>query len=64
MLVLTRRPGEWVRITLPDGTQVKVVITAVDRNEVRVGFEADRSVRVDREEVAVIKDAERKNAHK
>ena len=48
MLILMRRAGESIRI----GDDITVKIVNVDRNRVRVGVNAPREVRVDREEVA------------
>jgi len=47
MLVLTRRIGEEIII---DGN-IRVVVTAISGNRVRLGIIAPRYVRVDREEV-------------
>jgi carbon storage regulator len=47
MLVLTRRIGEEIII---DG-RIRVKITAVQGDKVRVGVSAPQSVRIDREEV-------------
>ena len=47
MLVLTRKLGEEIII---DGC-IRVVITAIDHNKVRIGISAPPEVRVDREEV-------------
>ncbi len=47
MLVLTRKIGEEIII----GGNIKVTITAIDRNKVRIGISAPPDVRVDREEV-------------
>ncbi len=47
MLVLTRKLGEEIIIN----GNIRVVITAIDRNKVRIGISAPPEVRVDREEV-------------
>lgn len=47
MLILTRRPGEAVRI----GDEVEVYVVAVDGNQVRIGVKAPKSVAVHREEI-------------
>lgn len=47
MLVLTRRIGESLKI----GDDITVTILGVHGNQVRLGVEAPRHVRVDREEV-------------
>jgi carbon storage regulator len=47
MLILTRRPGEEIRI----GEDVTVILLGVKGNQARLGIQAPRSVTVDREEV-------------
>ena len=47
MLILSRRIGEKLII----GDNVTVTILAVKGNQVRIGIEAPRNVRVDREEI-------------
>jgi carbon storage regulator len=47
MLVLSRKVGEQIVI---DG-RIRVVVTAVQGDKVRVGIEAPQSVRIDRQEV-------------
>ena len=47
MLVLTRKPGEVLRI----GDDIKVTILSVRGNLVRVGIDAPKSVPVHRQEV-------------
>lgn len=47
MLILSRRIGEKLII----GDNVTVTILAVKGNQVRIGIDAPRNVRVDREEV-------------
>lgn len=51
MLILTRRTGEVVHI----GDEVKVTILAIVGDRVRVGFDAPRSIAVDRAEVVARK---------
>jgi carbon storage regulator len=48
MLILKRRPGQVLHV----GSDVKVTILAIKGNLVRVGFDAPRTVTVDRGEVA------------
>ncbi|HEY4531793.1 MAG TPA: carbon storage regulator CsrA [Kurthia sp.] len=47
MLVLSRKVGESIMI----GDDIKVKVIAVDGDQVKLGIEAPRSVKVDREEV-------------
>ena len=56
MLVLTRRPGETIRI----GTDVTVTVLEVRGDQIRIGIDAPRSVKVHREEV--FQEIERTNA--
>lgn len=47
MLILTRRPGESVKI----GDEITVTVLGVRGNQLRLGFTAPRHVSVHREEV-------------
>lgn len=47
MLVLTRKLGESIRI----GDNVKITIIEADGNNIKIGIDAPRSVKVHREEV-------------
>ena len=47
MLVLTRRPGEWITI----GDDVVVKVLSVKGDQIQLGIEAPREVRVDRGEI-------------
>ena len=49
MLVLTRRNGERLVIA----GEIIVTVLAIDGNKVRLGIEAPKSVRVDRQEIHV-----------
>lgn len=51
MLALTRRIGESVILTLPDGRRVEFAITDKSAGQVRAGIDAPKDVRIDREEV-------------
>lgn len=50
-LVLHRRPGERIRIKLPDGTLIWVSVVSTTPNRAVIGIHTPASVRVDREEV-------------
>lgn len=52
MLVLSRRIGESIII----GEDIEVTINSISGNQVRVGIQAPRNVRVDREEIRYRKD--------
>lgn len=47
MLILTRRPGEALRIA----GDISVVIIAVNGTQVRIGIDAPKEVTIDREEI-------------
>ena len=47
MLVLTRRVGEEIVI----GGEIRVIVTAVRGDRIRIGIDAPPSVRVDRQEI-------------
>jgi len=55
MLILTRRPGESVKI----GDDITVTVLGVRGNQLRLGFTAPQSVAVHREEVYVPIQSER-----
>lgn len=47
MLILTRRPGEVIRI----GADIEVTVLGVKGNQVRIGVNAPRNVEVHRDEI-------------
>ena len=47
MLILTRRPGESVKI----GDEVTVTVLGIHGNQLRLGFSAPRHIAVHREEI-------------
>jgi carbon storage regulator len=47
MLILTRRPGESVKI----GDEVTVTVLGINGNQLRLGFSAPRHIAVHREEI-------------
>ncbi len=59
MLVITRKVNE--RIYVANGTIV-VTVVKIDGNQVRIGFEAAKSVSIDREEIFWLKE-ERGQCH-
>jgi carbon storage regulator len=59
MVILTRRPGDTIRIN----DRVRVTVLRVQANQVRIGIEAPASVSVDREEVWQRKQCEAERAH-
>ena len=50
-LVLTRKLNELVVIHDGSGVLAKVKVSKIDRNQVRLTFEADDMIRIDRQEV-------------
>lgn len=50
-LILTRKIGERVKITTPRGEICTVTVTNLTPTQCKLGFQADSSVRIDREEV-------------
>lgn len=58
MLILTRRIGESLMI----GDEVTVTVLGVKGRQVRLGIDAPKHVRVDREEIRRRKDAEHPDA--
>lgn len=61
MLILSRKPGERIIVTLTDGTQIIIGIGTIDckGNSATVGVEAAREIIVDREEIHLQKEEER-----
>lgn len=55
-LILTRRVGETIRIR----GDIEVTVTCIRNGQVRIAIEAPKDVSVDREEIAVRKDRERR----
>jgi carbon storage regulator CsrA len=49
-LVLTRKIGESVIIHKDDETLCKLSVNRIDRNQVRISFEADPEIKIDRSE--------------
>ena len=47
MLILTRRVGETINI----GDNIKITVTAISGNQVRIGIDAPKDVKVLREEL-------------
>ena len=61
MLILTRRIGETLDITVPadaDASKIQVSVLGVKGNQVRIGVNAPRAVVIDREEITARKAAE------
>ena len=53
MLILTRRPGESIKI----GSNIEVCLMGVQGSQVRLGIAAPKAISVDRAEVRERKDA-------
>lgn len=53
MLILTRKPGEVIRI----GADVEVTVLGIYGTQVRIGIKAPKDVAVDREEISQRKQA-------
>jgi carbon storage regulator len=51
MLILTRRKGGRVILMLPEGQQIIVTVTEIDRGKVRLGFTAPDDIPIYREEL-------------
>lgn len=47
MLILSRKVGEVILV----GDDIEVVVVAIDRGKVRLGFKAPKELRIDRSEV-------------
>ena len=53
MLVLSRRPGERIRIRTPAGEVVWITVSSWRGDAVRLGFTADAGVEIMREELLI-----------
>jgi carbon storage regulator CsrA len=62
-LVLSRRPGQSVFFTTPDGSRVEVFLLDVDGSVVRMGFKAPQDVEIWRGELQDKVDEEAKHLH-
>jgi carbon storage regulator len=51
MLILTRRVGESIVITTADGQEIEMVVLGQKGNQIRLGFEADKSIDIVRSEL-------------
>jgi carbon storage regulator len=51
MLVLSRKANQTVIVTLPDGREMRVTVVDIDRNKIRLGFDAPDDVKIMREEL-------------
>ncbi len=58
MLVLTRRPGESIRI----GDEISVLVIEIQRGQVKVAIDAPRDVTVHREEIYELVQRENRKA--
>lgn len=61
MLILTRRIGESLMI-YAEGLQITVTVLGAKGNQVRVGVTAPKNVTIDREEIYLRKEADKKQA--
>jgi carbon storage regulator CsrA len=50
MLVLTRRHGERIIVTLPDGTEIRLTVVRITGSTVRLGFDAPDDFKITRSE--------------
>lgn len=51
MLVLSRKVGETIVITAPDGTQIVLMLIEVRGDKCRIGIAAPKSYAINREEI-------------
>ena len=50
-LVLTRKTNETIVVHKNDDTLLTMKITKIEKNQVRIMFEASREIKIDREEI-------------
>ncbi len=63
MLIITRRTGEQIDITLEDGRRITFVQIGVKGDQVRYGISAPKTIVVDRAEITLRKDREIEEAN-
>ncbi len=51
MLVLSRKPGEGIIITLADGDEISIWLSRIDNYSAKIGIIADREHRILRNEL-------------
>ena len=52
MLILSRKAGENIIVTLPGGEQMLITVTTLSKSQCKLGFEAPKSVNIVRGELA------------
>jgi|TARA_B100001094_G_scaffold273936_1_gene280604 sRNA-binding carbon storage regulator CsrA len=55
-LILTRKVGDRVRVYTPGGEMCTITVTNISQRACKLAFEADPTVRIDREEVYKVKE--------
>tara|TARA_B100000902_G_scaffold35563_1_gene42713 strand:- start:1986 stop:2180 length:195 start_codon:yes stop_codon:yes gene_type:complete len=55
-LILTRKVGDRVRVYTPGGEMCTITVTNISQRACKLAFEADSTVRIDREEVYKVKE--------
>ena len=55
-LILTRKVGDRVKVYTPGGDMCTITVTNISQRACKLAFEADPTVRIDREEVYKIKE--------
>ena len=55
-LVLTRKVGDRVKVYTPGGEMCTITVTNISQRACKLAFEADPTVRIDREEVYKVKE--------
>lgn len=50
MLIINRHPGAKIIIETPSGEIIKITALGFDDNGLNIGFDADKSIKIDREE--------------
>lgn len=51
MLIVERRVGEEIDVTLEDGRRIRVCLVAIDWARARIGIDAPKTITVDRREI-------------
>lgn len=56
MLSLTRAVDERIYIRTPSGERIIMIVTNIGQGQVKIAFDADRSIEIDREEMLTNED--------
>jgi len=50
MLCLTRKPNEWITLTLPSGEKIRITYVKRNGEKVMIGIDAPKNIKIMRDE--------------